>query len=148
MQLISLSNNQLRDFTGHTHIPFILSIIPAVFPYETVQFHCHREQFEVGFRPIHGIGQRGGGIEDAFQPAETTVVADNFPFFEGSRPVFPVQHKRRPYSLDVPPQSLLAVKCHTRRYGWLPLRSVRYRAGYIRTNGRNRPKADNRRRFP
>ena len=130
------------------HITFVFRIVLAVVTYQTVQFHRHREQFEVGFRPIHGIGQRGGRIEDAFQPPETTVAADNLPFFGGSRPVFPVQHKRCPYSLDVSPQSLLAVKCHARQDKWLRLRSVPCIDGHIRATGRSRLKADSRRRFP
>ena len=113
-----------------------------------MQLHRQREQFEVGFRPIHGIGQRGGGIEYALQPAEAAVAADDRSFFLSCGSALPVQCKRRPYGLDVSPQFLLPVKRHIPRYIWLPLRSARYIDGRIRATGRSRPKGDNRKRSP
>ena len=96
-------------------IAFIFVVARAVFADQTVQLRCHGEQFEVGFRPLHGIGQIGGRIENTFQPAEPAVAGKPFPFFGSGRPLCAVQLESRAYRLDVVPQLDFTVKCHLLR---------------------------------
>ena len=96
-------------------IAFVLVVARAVFTDQTVQFHRHREEFEVGFRPPHGVGQIGGRVEDTFQPAETAVAGKPLPLLGSSCPPCAVQLESRAYRLDVVPQLGFTVKCHLLR---------------------------------
>ena len=84
----------------------------AVLADQTVQLRRHREQVEVGFRPLHGIGQVGSRVENTFQPSETAIAGKPLPLFGSGRPPCLAQLERRAYRLDVVPQFGLTVKCH------------------------------------
>jgi len=84
----------------------------AVLADQTVQLRRHREQVEVGFRPLHGIGQVGSRVENIFQPSETAIAGKPLPLFGSGRPPCLAQLERRAYRLDVVPQFGLTVKCH------------------------------------
>ena len=96
-------------------ITFVFVVACAVFADQAVQLRCHGEQFEVGFRPLHGIGQIGGRIENTFQSTEPAVAGKPLPFFGSSCPPCAVQLESRAYRLDVIPQLGFTVKCHLLR---------------------------------
>ena len=124
-----------------------ITIVLAVFTHQPVQFHRRGKQFEVRFRPMHGIRQFLCRVQYALQPAETAILPKYGLFLGGCRPPFPVKDECRPYRLDVVPQPLFAVKRHIPRYKGRRLPSAPCRAGRIRATGRScRPK-DHRRRI-
>ena len=128
------------------HVPLVLRVVLAVFTHQPVQLHRRSKQFEVRFRPMHGIRQFLCRVQYALQPAETAILPKYGLFLGGCRPPFPVKDECRPYRLDVVPQPLFAVKRHTRRYKGRRLPSAPYRAGRIRATGRScRPKGHRRR---
>ena len=96
-------------------ILFVQRLGGAVLPNQLMQFQRQRKQFEVGFRPLHGVGQIGGRIENTFQSAEPAVAGKPFPFFGSSCPPCTVQLESRAYRLDVVPQLGFTVKCHLLR---------------------------------
>ena len=81
-----VKRRQHRTFQA-VDIAFILRVAGAVLADQPVQLRRHREQFEVGFRPLHGIGQLGGRIEDTFQPAETAIAGKPLPLLGSGRPL-------------------------------------------------------------
>ena len=128
------------------HVPLVLRIVLAVFTHQPVQLHRRGKQFEVRFRPMHGIRQFLCRVQYALQSAETAILPKYGLFLGGCRPPFPVKDECRPYRLDVVPQPLFAVKRHTRRYKGRRLPSAPCRAGRIRATGRScRPKGHRRR---
>ena len=96
-------------------ILFVQRLGGAVLPNQLMQFQCQRKQFEVGFRPPHGVGQIGGRVEDTFQPAETAIAGKPLPLLGSSCPPCAVQLESRAYRLDVVPQLGFTVKCHLLR---------------------------------
>lgn len=94
-------------------ITLVFVLAGAVLTDQTVQLHRLREQVEVGFRPLDGIGQRGGGIEDTFQSPETAVAGEPLPFFGSGRPSCLAQLESRPYRLDIIAQLGFTVKGHS-----------------------------------
>ena len=106
---------------------------------DIVEFYNKRggKEFEVGFRPVDGIRQFLGGIKNALQASEAAVPAQYIALGLGRGTPFPVKEECRPYRLDVVPQSLLAVKRHTRPDRVRQLPSVRCTAGHSPTTGRN-----------
>ena len=67
-------------------ITLVLVLACAVLADQPMQLRRHREQVEVGFRPLHGIGQVGGRVENTFQPSETAIAGKPLPFFGSGRP--------------------------------------------------------------
>ena len=94
-------------------ITLVFVLAGAVLTDQTVQLHRLREQVEVGFRPLDGIGQRGGGIEDTFQSPETAVAGEPLPLLGSGRPSCLAQLESRPYRLDVVAQLGFTVKGHS-----------------------------------
>ena len=141
-----VERRQHRGFQ-RVHIPLVLRFIPAVLPDDAVQLHRRGEQFEVGLRPMHGVGQFPCRVQDALQAPEAAVTLQQrtFPFRRGAP--FPVQRERRAYRLDVVAQLLFPIERHdlppdkARRFPPAP-----YRAGHGRATGRRcRPTYRNRR---
>ena len=122
-------------------ITLVFIFVRAVLADQAVQLHRQREKFEVGFRPLDGIGQRGGGIENTFQPAETAVAGEPLPLIGSGCPSCLAQLESRPYRLDIVAQLGFAVKCHSPRcrleqHPQAPCKDAR-----IRASRRSRPRA-------
>ena len=134
----------LRGIEGREHgafqridITLVLRLVTAVLTDKAVEFRRGGKEFEVGFRPVDGIRQFLGGIQDALQASEAAVPAQYVALGLGGGAPFPVKEECRPYRLDVVPQSLLAVKRHTRPDRVRQLPSVRCTGGHSPTTGRN-----------
>ena len=67
-------------------ITLVFVLACAVLADQPMQLRRHREQVEVGFRPLHGIGQVGGRVENTFQPSETAIAGKPLPLFGSGRP--------------------------------------------------------------
>ena len=94
------------------HVSLVCPFIGTVLADQPVQFSRRREEIEVGFRPLHGIRQTAGGIENALQSAETAITLQRLSLFCGEHAMFPVQGKGGAYRLDVARESCFPVKCH------------------------------------
>ena len=94
-------------------ITFVFILACAVLADQTVQLRRHREQVEVGFRPLHGVGQVGSRVENTFQPSETAIAGEPLPLFGSGRPSCLAQLESRPYRLDVVAQLGFTVKGHS-----------------------------------
>ena len=134
----------LRGIEGREHgafqridITLVLRLVTVVLTDKAVEFRRGGKEFEVGFRPVDGIRQFLGGVQDALQASEAAVSAQYVALGLGGGAPFPVKEEGRPYRLDVVPQSLLAVKRHTRPDRVRQLPSVRCTAGHSPTTGRN-----------
>ena len=102
---------QHRGFQ-RVRIAFVLPLVPAVLAYQTVQFHRRGKQFEVGFRPVHGIRQLPCRVQYALQSPEAAVPFQQRTLPFGGRAPFPVECECRPYRLDVVPQLLFPIERH------------------------------------
>ena len=122
-------------------ITLVFIFVRAVLADQAVQLHRQREKFEVGFRPLDGIGQRGGGIENTFQPAEAAVAGEPLPLFGSGCPSCLAQLENRPYRLDIVTQLGFTVKCHSPRYRLEQHPQAPCKAACIRASRRSRPKA-------
>ena len=120
------------------HVPLVFRIVLAVLAHQFVQLHRRGKQFEVGFRPMDGIRQFLGRVQNTFQATETAITLQQQPFACGGGALFPVKYERRPYRLDVVPQFLFAVKRHTLRCKARRFPSAPCAAGHIRATGRSR----------
>ena len=118
------------------HIAFVLRIVLAVLTDEFMKFNGRCKQIEVRLRPMDGIRQVLGRIQNTFQPSETAIFLQYRTLFGCRCTLLPVKGEYRPYCLDVVPQLCLAVKRHTLRCRGLRLLSVPNRAGHIRVIGR------------
>ena len=134
----------LRGIEGREHgafqridITLVFHLVTAILTDKAVEFRRGGKEFEVGFRPVDGIRQFLGGIKNALQASEAAVPAQYIALGLGRGTPFPVKEECRPYRLDVVPQSLLAVKRHTRPDRVRQLPSVRCTAGHSPTTGRN-----------
>ena len=119
------------------HKPFVLQVVPAVLPYQPVQFHGRGKQFEVGFRPVDGIRQFPCRVQYALQSTETAITLQQEPFACSGGSLFPVKDECHSYRLDVVPQPLFAVKRHIPLYKGRQPPSAPCRAGHNRVTGRN-----------
>ena len=94
------------------HVSLVCPFIGAVLTDQPVQFRRGRKEVEVGLCPLRSVRQTAGGVEDAFQSAETAITLQCLPFFGGGHAMFSVQSKGGAYRLDVARESCFPVKCH------------------------------------
>lgn len=94
----------LRGIEGREHgafqridITLVLRLVTAVLTDKAVEFRRGSKEFEVGFRPVDGIRQFLGGIQDALQSSEAAVPTQYVALGLGRGAPFPVKEECRPY---------------------------------------------------